>query len=83
MNELAEISPNNSWPVEPCMEGWEYDTTQVTSSIVTDVSIQECGTATEHYRTLSTCNLLLMFILHVTLFFNMWFNSVILTSGIV
>jgi hypothetical protein len=48
MNELKEISPNMSWPVEPCLEGWEYDTTQVTSSIVSDVSTQECGTVTEY-----------------------------------
>jgi hypothetical protein len=48
VNELTEISPNMSWPVEPCSEGWEYDTTQVTSSIVSDVSTQECGTVTEY-----------------------------------
>lgn len=48
MNELTEISPNKSWPVEPCLEGWEYDTTQVTSSIVSDVSTQECATVTEY-----------------------------------
>jgi len=48
MNELTEISPNKSWPVEPCLEGWEYDTMQVTSSIVSDVSTQECGTVTKY-----------------------------------
>jgi len=48
VNEPTEISPNMSWPVEPCLEGWEYDTTQVTSSIVSDVSTQECGAFTEY-----------------------------------
>lgn len=35
-----EITPNNSWPTEPCWAGWEYNTTQVRSSIVIDVSTQ-------------------------------------------
>jgi hypothetical protein len=48
MNELTEITPNKSWPVEPCWEGWEYDTTQVTSSIVIDVSTQEYGSVTKY-----------------------------------
>ncbi|XP_033606171.1 carcinine transporter isoform X2 [Cryptotermes secundus] len=34
-----EITPNNSWPTEPCRAGWEYNTTQVRSSIVIDFSL--------------------------------------------
>lgn len=32
------LAPNTSWPVEICREGWEYNTSEVFSSIVTDVS---------------------------------------------
>jgi hypothetical protein len=80
MNQLVEITPNDSWPVEPCQEGWEYDTTQVTSSIVIDVSTQEYGSVTE----CEVCaTWLLLFILPVTVFFCLLSNSVILTSGVI
>lgn len=32
------LAPNTSWPVEKCQEGWEYNTSEIFSSIVTDVS---------------------------------------------
>ncbi|XP_055634803.1 carcinine transporter [Toxorhynchites rutilus septentrionalis] len=38
-NDLTAVIPNNSWPVEPCREGWEYNTTYVTSSIVIDFNL--------------------------------------------
>uniref|UniRef100_A0A1B6C0H0 Major facilitator superfamily (MFS) profile domain-containing protein n=1 Tax=Clastoptera arizonana TaxID=38151 RepID=A0A1B6C0H0_9HEMI len=33
-NDLTELFPNTSWPTEMCMDGWEYDTETVSSSIV-------------------------------------------------
>ena len=33
------LLPNSSWPVVPCDHGWEYDTSEVVSSIVVDVRI--------------------------------------------
>lgn len=32
------IEVNKSWPMEPCLDGYEYDTSEVISSIVIDVS---------------------------------------------
>lgn len=29
---------NKSWPVEPCSDGYEYNKTEVSSSVVIDVS---------------------------------------------
>lgn len=34
------IESNETWPVEPCLNGYNYDTSEVTSSIVIDVSTQ-------------------------------------------
>ncbi|TMW39761.1 hypothetical protein DOY81_015158 [Sarcophaga bullata] len=34
---INNIEPNNSWPVAKCNQGWEYNTTEVWSSIVIDV----------------------------------------------
>lgn len=31
--------PDGSWPLEPCLDGWEYNTTEIISSIVIDVII--------------------------------------------
>ncbi|XP_063241584.1 carcinine transporter [Bacillus rossius redtenbacheri] len=39
-----ELAPNSSWAVEPCMDGWEYDTSQIISSIVIDFDLV-CGRA--------------------------------------
>lgn len=33
-----ELQPNISWPQEECVQGWEYNTTEIISSIVIDVS---------------------------------------------
>lgn len=38
MNSDKPIVANESWPVEPCLDGYEYDRTEVISSIVIDVS---------------------------------------------
>jgi hypothetical protein len=48
MHALTEITPNKSWPVKQCSDGWEYNTTQVTSSIVIDVSTLEFIQVTVH-----------------------------------
>lgn len=37
-NALNEFNHSGNWPVEPCVEGYEYDTSVVPSSIVIDVS---------------------------------------------
>lgn len=34
----TEFSNNTSWPIIPCDFGWEYDVTEIVSSIVIDVS---------------------------------------------
>lgn len=31
------IQPNVSWPQEKCLQGWEYNTSKIVSSIVIDV----------------------------------------------
>lgn len=33
-------APNASWPVEMCKDGWEYNTSEIFSSIVKDVSTE-------------------------------------------
>lgn len=38
-NKSYTLSPNLSWPVERCKDGWEYNKTTVYSSIVMDVRI--------------------------------------------
>ncbi|XP_076241580.1 carcinine transporter isoform X1 [Calliopsis andreniformis] len=35
----ASIMPNTSWPVIPCDHGWEYETSEITSSIVIDFNL--------------------------------------------
>lgn len=34
-----EISPNSTWPLESCSDGWEYNTTEISSSIVIDFNL--------------------------------------------
>lgn len=34
----THIQPNLDWDVEPCYDGWEFDQSEVQSSIVIDVS---------------------------------------------
>ena len=36
--EIDSLMPNESWPIESCDRGWEYNKTDVQSSIVIDVS---------------------------------------------
>ncbi|XP_059476559.1 carcinine transporter [Neocloeon triangulifer] len=36
---LMDIVPNSSWPVESCVEGWEYDLSDISSSIVMDFEL--------------------------------------------
>lgn len=36
-NVLEDIQPNVSWPIAKCTQGYEYDKTNVSSSIVIDV----------------------------------------------
>lgn len=35
----TDMLPNFDWDVEPCYDGWEFDQSDVQSSIVIDVSI--------------------------------------------
>lgn len=35
----SPMTVNESWPREPCLDGYEYDLSEVKSSIVIDVSI--------------------------------------------
>lgn len=35
--DLFDLQPNASWPTEYCFNGWNYNKTLVTSSIVIDV----------------------------------------------
>lgn len=46
-----EVEPNSSWITEPCQDGWEYDTSEIKSSIVIDVCIscQSYTNYTYHY----------------------------------
>lgn len=37
--EIDSLMPNESWPIESCDKGWEYNKTDVQSSIVIDVSL--------------------------------------------
>ncbi|KAE8752452.1 hypothetical protein FOCC_FOCC000923 [Frankliniella occidentalis] len=34
-----DLEPNSSWATEPCYDGWEYDTSEITSSIVIDFDL--------------------------------------------
>lgn len=36
--EIDSLMPNESWPIGSCDKGWEYNKTDVQSSIVIDVS---------------------------------------------
>ncbi|KAL5279090.1 hypothetical protein ACFFRR_003610 [Megaselia abdita] len=38
-DDVIEITANTSWPIESCLDGWEYNTTTVTSSIVIDFDL--------------------------------------------
>lgn len=40
VNDINNFEPNTSWPVELCKDGWEYNKSEVSSSIVIDVSKQ-------------------------------------------
>ncbi|CAG2054257.1 unnamed protein product, partial [Timema podura] len=37
--DAEELTPNSSWPTEPCYQGWEYNTTLISSSIVIDFNL--------------------------------------------
>lgn len=37
--ENISVTPNTSWPIEYCVDGWEYQTAEIFSSIVKDVCI--------------------------------------------
>ncbi|BFF95706.1 carcinine transporter [Drosophila madeirensis] len=37
--DLTTLEPNSSWPVVKCTQGWEYNTTNVWSSIVIDFDL--------------------------------------------
>lgn len=37
--DSINLQPNTSWPMEYCVNGWIYNKTIVTSSIVIDVSV--------------------------------------------
>ncbi|KAM7351841.1 carcinine transporter isoform 3-T4 [Cochliomyia hominivorax] len=36
---INNLEPNETWPVEKCQQGWEYNTTEVWSSIVIDYDL--------------------------------------------
>lgn len=36
-NDTDFLMPNESWPIQKCDRGWEYNKTHVKSSIVIDV----------------------------------------------
>ncbi|KAJ6648260.1 Carcinine transporter [Pseudolycoriella hygida] len=38
-NNESALAPNTSWPVEKCPEGWDYNTSEIFSSIVTDFDL--------------------------------------------
>ncbi|XP_062547711.1 carcinine transporter isoform X2 [Armigeres subalbatus] len=38
-NDSSSIIPNNSWPVEHCRDGWEFNSSTVISSIVIDYNL--------------------------------------------
>lgn len=38
--DMEDVVPNESWEVEGCTDGWEYDRRHVSSSIVIDVSVK-------------------------------------------
>ncbi|KAK7872303.1 hypothetical protein R5R35_002760 [Gryllus longicercus] len=40
--QLDELQPNSSWPTESCVQGWEYNLTEVSSSVVIDFDLV-CG----------------------------------------
>lgn len=41
--DIEDFQPDTTWPLEPCYDGWEYNKTEIFSSIVIDVSnIQIC-----------------------------------------
>lgn len=37
LEENVYFQPNESWPKQKCPDGWEYNKTEITSSIVIDV----------------------------------------------
>lgn len=38
---MENLAPNASWEVIPCDHGWEYDQSEITSSVVVDVSLSD------------------------------------------
>lgn len=38
MENLASLEPNTSWPLETCLDGWNFEGIDVNSSIVTQVN---------------------------------------------
>jgi hypothetical protein len=76
-----EITPNNSWPTEPCWAGWEYNTTEVTSSIVIDVSTQAFSHVDIHATHCSTCTSKSL-TLPVTLLIHRLFNDAVLIAEV-
>lgn len=39
--DILDLQSNSSWPTEYCLDGWIYNKTYVTSSIVIDVRLNE------------------------------------------
>lgn len=39
--DFIDLKPNKTWPVEKCLQGYEYDTTDSASSIVINVRITD------------------------------------------
>lgn len=38
-NSLSTLNRSSDWPVEPCLNGYEYNISEVQSSVVIDVSM--------------------------------------------
>lgn len=57
--DMDIMTPNSSWPVVPCDHGWEYDMSEVLSSIVIDVRffLYLCSVNINHdnYDVMSIC----------------------------
>ncbi|XP_060803022.1 carcinine transporter [Amyelois transitella] len=39
IQNIGSLEPNSTWPQEPCWDGYEYDTSEVTSSVVIDFDL--------------------------------------------
>lgn len=71
---ISNLSNSRDWPVELCFDGYEYNTSEVQSSVVIDVSIQKYVLHMSSYRNLVCIQLFtLLYLISVWSSLRIWY----------